>query len=78
MTNTEIFIATLTAQYTELFKLPKYTLAAAKFTPAEMARTMTEGLKVRGADKSGEGVRMACQVLGLPNTYQAIESYLGA
>ena len=78
MTNAETFTATLTAQFVELFKQPKYALAAAKFTPEQMAQTMTEGLKVRGADKSGEGVRMACRVLGLPNTYQAIEAYLAA
>ena len=75
-TNRETFTATLAAQYRDLFALPDYAMAAARYTPESLAEKMTAGLLVGGSSKDGDGIKRACKALGVKHTYKAIIAYL--
>ena len=76
--NFDRFYERLTLEYTALFKLPAYAIAAARYTPDAMARKMTIGLDTGTADKAGEGIRRTCKALGISHTYKAIRTFLDA
>lgn len=73
------FAAVLTDQYAQLFESDPegYAMAKARYSPAELARKMTNGLASNNANKDGEGIKRACKALGIPYTYKAIRAYLG-
>lgn len=75
-TQAERFCTILTGQYEYLFTLPQYAVAASKSTPRELAENMCAALAKGAADKSGEGVKRTCAVLGVKHTYTAIKAYL--
>jgi hypothetical protein len=70
------FYTTLAEQYRTLFQTPKYAMAAARYTPEDLARKMTCGLAAGTADKDGEGIIKTCKALGISHTYKAIRAYL--
>lgn len=72
----ENFIAELTAQYTELFKMVEYAIAAKNYTPEALALKMTTGLIAGTANKDGEGIKRTCKHFGIPYTYKAITEFL--
>jgi hypothetical protein len=74
--NIERFKTVLTDQYTQLFELPEYALAAARHSPETLANKMTESLLAGSANKDAEGIKRTCKALGISYTYKAIESYL--
>lgn len=78
MTHLELFCAELAKQYTILFETDPttYSMAKARYTPAELAEKMTMGLKRRDANKDGEGIKRTCKALGIKYTYSAIQAYL--
>ena len=76
MSNREKFIEVLTKHYEELFKNPKYHVAAAKFTPSSLAVTMTAALVAGNGDKDGDGIKLTLKELGIKNTFKAVKEYL--
>ena len=70
------FYATLAEQYRALFQTPEYAIAAARYTPEDLARKMTCGLAAGTANKDGEGIIKTCKALGIPHTYKAIRAYI--
>ena len=72
------FYTILACQYQRLLETPEYAMAAARYTPEEMARKMTCGLAAGTASKDGEGIKCTCKALGVAYTYKAIREYLGA
>lgn len=71
------FCTILASQYRWLFTTEEYSLAAARYTPEEMARKMTCGLAAGTASKDGEGIKRTCKALGIAYSYKAIREYLG-
>lgn len=78
MTNLERFVAVLSDQYAQLFvsNPDTYSMARARYTPAELAEKMAMGLKAGTANKDGEGIKRTCKVLGIAYTYKALSAYL--
>lgn len=76
MTNRETFERALVIALTELFHHPKYRVVAAKTTPADLARKVTDGLINGDADHTGDGVTLVCADLGIKRTRTAIKAYL--
>lgn len=75
--NLENFTRLLEEQYTVLFSSDQdYQYAAARTTPKRLAIKMAHGLIQGSANKDGEGIKKACAMLGLENTYKAIQGYL--
>ena len=70
------FIEELKRQYAVLFLEPEYKMASQRYTPEELARKMTAGLKDGTANKDGDGIRRTCKALGIKFTYKAIQQYL--
>ena len=70
------FYATLAEQYRALFQMPDCAMAAARYTPEDLARKMTCGLAAGTANKDGEGIIKTCKALGIPHTYKAIRAYI--
>ena len=76
MSAKERFQTVLADQYAQLFALPDYAMAAARYTPAQLADKMTEGLLTGTANKDGEGIKRTCKALGIKYTYSAIKTFL--
>ena len=76
MSNKKRFQIVLTGQYEYLFSLPNYAIAAARYTPAQLAEKMVTGLLDGSADKDGEGIKRTCKALGIKQTYTAIKLFL--
>jgi hypothetical protein len=76
MTNKDKFIAELTSQYFKLFSLPDYAMAAARYTPGQLALKITDGLLTGESSKEGDGVKRTCKALYVTLTYKAIREYL--
>ena len=77
MSNYETFKAELTKHYRELFTTPEYALAAARYTPEELAKKFTDALRDNGnVNKDGHGLRRTCKALGINHTYKAMSAYL--
>ena len=75
--NHDRFAMVLAKHYAVLFANdPNYAAIDKRTTPAELARKMTNGLAVTGADKDGRGVVLTCKELGIKHTYKAIRAYL--
>lgn len=76
--NKKRFQIVLTDQYAQLFSLPEYAMAAARYTPAQLAEKMTNGLLTGTANKDGDGIKRTCKALGIKHTYSAIKLFLEA
>lgn len=76
MTNYEKFESELIKQYTELLKTMEYAQANIKYDAKNLGQMITCALKHKRGDKNGTGVRAVCKILGIKNTYKAIEEYL--
>ncbi len=70
------FQTVLADQYSQLFALPEYAIAAARYSPAQLAEKMTDGLILGTANKDGDGIKRTCEALGLKHTYVAIKTFL--
>lgn len=75
-TNKQRFVTILTDQYTQLFALPEYKMAAVRYNPAAMAEKFTNGLIDGSSSNNGDGVKRTCKALGIKCTYKAIKEYL--
>jgi hypothetical protein len=77
--NLATFESHLVDAYKELFASdPEYAYAAARTTPARLARKMAAVLVTGAANKDGEGIKRACKAVGIKHTYKAIRDYLNA
>ena len=64
-------------QLETLFKTcDDYAYVAARTTPVDLAKKMTEGLSTGSASKDGQAVKNVCKILGIKHTYKAIQEYL--
>ena len=72
----QIFQETLTKEFEQLFTLPNYAMAKARYTPEELAAKFTNGLIDGSSSKDGDGVKRTCKKLGIKYTYSAIKQYL--
>lgn len=70
------FCEVLTKHYEQLFTTTDYAYAAQRTSPDALASKMTQGLLNGSANKDGDGIKRACQELGIKHTYKAITEYL--
>jgi len=76
----QAFTDCLARHYVDLYRddPDTYGMAAARYTPAELARKMTLGLTCGETNKDGEGIRRTCRELGIKHTYKAIRGFFDA
>jgi hypothetical protein len=73
------FTQALELAYVDLFTNdPEYSYSAAVTTPQALASKMASYLMTGDANKDGEGIKRACKVCGIKQTYKAISAFLQA
>lgn len=77
MTNLEKFTEELEKAYSVLFETDShFAYSKTITTPKGLAVKMANSLASGAANKSGEGVKMACKACGIKNTYKDLRAFL--